>query len=991
MNWKLHVAVAFVSVKILVCSLMAHSQVSLFHPPSFAGSSASAFVADFNGDTKPDILTGDGTMNLGNGDGTFTQGTAVTGGALAVADFNGDGNADVLQQGTGTLLVLLGKGDGTFQAPISSPSNASLSLLSVTDLNGDGKADVVGMFNNALLVYTGKGDGTFAPGVSYDLGSSSAGATLLALGDFNGDGKSDAALITAGSLVPGQILVFVGNGDGTLQAPAKISTGVYYPRYAVTGDFNADGKLDFALGSDGFCNGGPSCPVLPTVFVLKGNGDGTFQAPVVAIPNEGPIFAADVNGDGEVDLIFEGDPTVAQIYLGNGDGTFSNISNYVLALPPNGYFYPGPSSITSGDFNGDGRVDIAVAGQLLLGEGNGKFQGIPLSVTPSAVAAAVIGVMDKSSSLPGVAAVQNQGDSLYILKNNGDASLSLSHTYTMQLPGYQIFAADLNADGNLDLLVLNRDGTTNQAGYSFLLGNGDGSFQSPTFYPLSIAGAAVLADLNHDNKLDLVIDENNQTVGILLGNGDGTFALPVSYFTGGYGILVVADFNGDDNLDIASSAGTYPPTAFLYGNGDGTFQPAVFPPALSSFGPDFTADLNNDGKADLIGTQVAMGNGNGTFTLVPLPSSNGVSFGVNEIADLNGDAKPDMIATTSFGSHDRETALLLGNGDGTFGPRINVPTGFLPISLIADMSNDGRPDLIFFWSTSAVSGIGVELNTTPPGFELSASTLLPPTVTAGSSTSSTLTVVPTFGFTGSVALSISGLPSGASYTFNPPTIANSSGTSVLTISTTASAAQGTYSVQVQGTAGSAFNSVAVSLVVQAPPGFALSASSGSPTSQTISAGQTASFSLDVAPSGSFTGTVNLSCAITPVATMGQPACVLSSSSVQITGTAQTVTVKVTTTGSVTTASAAYLGSPPGPILGTWMLLLLVSGWLLLRNRRRLPILAAPAIALAFASWIGCGGSGTHTRSGTPAGTYTATVTAVSGSLSSNMTLQVIVQ
>jgi hypothetical protein len=114
---------------------------------------------------------------------------------------------------------------------------------------------------------------------------------------------------------------------------------------------------------------------------------------------------------------------------------------------------------------------------VLLGNGNGTFRGIQLSVTPSALAAAVTGVFDNASGLPGVAAVQNQGDSVYILKNNGLGLLSLSHTYTLQAHGYAILAADLNGDGNLDLLVLNFDLTPQLEGYSVLLGNGDGSFQ----------------------------------------------------------------------------------------------------------------------------------------------------------------------------------------------------------------------------------------------------------------------------------------------------------------------------------------------------------------------------------------------------------------------------------------------------------------------------------------------------------------------------------
>ena len=177
----------------IVCLLgpaaFAQGQVSFFSPPTYSGS-GTMFVADFNGDGKPDILSGDtrgigsGSMQLGNGDGTFKTATAVMGAPLAVADFNGDGKLDALEQGTGTLLVLLGNGDGTFQAPISTNSGASLTAIAAADLNGDGKADAVGVFNSSLLVYLSKGDGTFAAGVPYNLGASSSGETLTLLGDF---------------------------------------------------------------------------------------------------------------------------------------------------------------------------------------------------------------------------------------------------------------------------------------------------------------------------------------------------------------------------------------------------------------------------------------------------------------------------------------------------------------------------------------------------------------------------------------------------------------------------------------------------------------------------------------------------------------------------------------------------------------------------------------------------------------------------------------
>jgi hypothetical protein len=972
------------------------AQVSFFQPPTYAGS-GNVFVADFNGDGKQDILTSDGTMNLGNGDGTFTPGTSVSvssGQVLAVADFNGDGKPDVLEQGTGTLLVLLGNGDGTFKAPLSTASGASLSAVAAIDLNGDGKADVVGVFNSSLMVYISNGDGTFKSGVSYNIGVTPA--ALLSLGDFNGDGKTDVALSSGNSSTVGEEVVFLGNGDGTFQSTPKTSAGIFsildLANAAAVGDFNGDGKLDLAVSG---CNAG-NCSY-STVYIFAGNGDGTFQAPSTAISASGSLAALDFNGDGKLDLIVStAGPT--EIYLGNGDGTFSNNANY-----------PGSCAAVA-DFNGDGKPDIAGAGAVLLGNGNGTFQGVQQGLTPGNPIAAVVGDFAKTGT-PDVAVVSS--DNVYILKNNGSAGLSLVNTYTLQQPGYAIVTADFNGDGNLDLMVIST-ATSDDWSYCVLLGNGDGSFQSPVFYPQSVITAAtgysiVVADFNKDNKLDVAISmagaADNQSLALLLGNGDGTFAAPSYVYDDGAQTLLAADFNGDGKLDIAAgfTNGTTSGTALLLGNGDGTFQAAVFPTSLNGFVAQFTADLNNDGNPDLVsGNWTALGNGDGTFTLLPLPS---VSYQVSALADLNGDGKPDELVTYYGQSvHAQNTGIILGNGDGTFGPLIDFPTsGLLPIfgagitstiALIADMNGDGRPDIVF--SPTLVSpgtGIAVMLNTTSPGFGVLASALSPAPVTAGNSATATVTVSPAFGFSGTVALSCTGLPRGATCALNPPSIANSSGTSALTISTTGSLAAGTYPVQVTGTAGSIVNSMSVSLVVQAAPGFSLDGASGSPTSQTISAGQTASFGLALAPTGSFTGTVNLSCAITPSVTPA-PTCTLSSSSVQISGSgAQPVTVKVATTAGTT--GTAFRGNlPPGTMPLTWSLLLLGSAWLWARNRKRWSALAASMLVLTVLTCVSCGGSGSsssHTTTGTPTGNYAVTITASSGGVSHSMPLQVVVQ
>ena len=420
-------------------------------------------------------------------------------------------------------------------------------------------------------------------------------------------------------------------------------------------------------------------------------------------------------------------------------------------------------------------------------------------------------------------------------------------------------------------------------------------------------------------------------------------------------------------------------------------------PSSASFVALATADLNNDGKPDLVSpNQVALGanpvnSGGDAFTLLPplFPAGSGVLSSV--IADLNGDGKLDLVVTVNdTNGNPQQSGILLGIGDGTFGPMINVPsTGYLPSGfMVSDMNGDGRPDIVF----PTRLGFGVLFNTTPAGFELLASKLSPAIVAMGNSATSTVTAIPMFGFNGAVALSCTGLPSGASCAFNPPTIANSSGTSTLTIATTTAIAAGTFPVQVQGSAGAITNSTTLSLVVQAPD-FSVGMSSGTPTSQTISAGQTANFNLVITPSGSFTGEVNLSCGITPVVTPA-PTCTLSSASVQVSGSsAQPVTVTVGTTASVTTGAVSYTHFPPAAMPLAWMSILLGSAFWM-RNRKRLSVLATPVIVLTLALCVSCGGSGStssHTTPGTPAGTYTATVTASSGSLSHSTALQLVVQ
>jgi hypothetical protein len=308
---------------------------SVFSPSPYA-----VVVADFNGDGKADLATS-GSILLGNGDGTFQSvGTYPIGPTwLVVADFNGDGKADLAGAGE----VSLGNGDGTFQYPLAYPIGAGypVSTIAVSDLNGDGYADIAAFAGDGYLwVLLGNGDGTFQPAIKSSATNSRQFIYSMAIGDFNGDGKPD---VVGTDVNFANVLVLLGNGDGTFQPPVSyaVDNG---PNAVVIADFNNDGKLDFATLNY----------YTSDISVVLGNGDGTFQAPVnfPAGPAPQGLTVADFDGDGVPDLATTTSQSSLLVLLGNGDGTLRPAKNYGL----------GWGLTVVGDFNRDGRVDVAIAG-----------------------------------------------------------------------------------------------------------------------------------------------------------------------------------------------------------------------------------------------------------------------------------------------------------------------------------------------------------------------------------------------------------------------------------------------------------------------------------------------------------------------------------------------------------------------------------------------------------------------------------------------------
>ena len=428
--------------------------------------------------------------------------------AVAVADVNGDGHPDLLvvnycasssDCSNGTVGVLLGNGDGTFQAAVSCNSGGYYAYtVAVADVNGDGHPDLLVAVDGAVGVLLGNGDGTFQAAVSYKSGGQYG--TSIAVADVNGDGKPD--VLVTNSPEVGGVGVLLGNGDGTFQA--AINSGSYEASSIAVADVNGDGKPDLLVAD--YCASSNCSNSM--VGVLLGNGDGTFQS-ALSYGSGGnlatSIAVLDVNGDGKPDLLVTNNCDsssnclnggVVSVLLGNGNGTFQAAVSYNSG----GYY---AYSVAVADVSGDGHPDLVVANYC-----NSS-------------------ISDCDHSVEG---------SVGVLLGNGDGTFQAAVTYNSGgYEAYSVAVADVNGDGHPDLLVANccvsSDSWANGA-VGVLLGNGDGTFQAAPNYNSGGVNAQsiAVADVNGDGKPDLLVanacaDSNcaNGSVGVLLGNGDGTF------------------------------------------------------------------------------------------------------------------------------------------------------------------------------------------------------------------------------------------------------------------------------------------------------------------------------------------------------------------------------------------------------------------------------------------------------------------------------------
>jgi hypothetical protein len=555
-------------------------------------------VGDFTGRGIPDLVTvnvqqdyyaGFDSFSVlaGNGDGTFQ--TAVTytlprtPSSLAAGDFTGNGRLGLAVGTGGGVMVLLGNGDRTFQAPVFYPTDPHSGVPSVLvrDLAGTGRLDLVTANPGAdtVSVLRGHGDGTFAPAANYPVG----GRLPLTVdaGRFRPGGPLDLVTANQGD---GSVSVLPGAGDGTFGPPSQYAAGSR-PNAVAAADFAGRGTDDIAATND------RGVGTVSTVRVLFNQGDGTFPPPPLPQVQVGQgtnsLATGDFRGIGVQDLVttnfYSG---TVSVFLGNGDGTFGAPHTF-----PAG---PTPVRVVVGDFNGDGRLDLAVADSpftgtpgvsILLGNGDGTFQAprsFPAGGLPLSIAA---GHFHDPNILDLVVTVfvvtGSQQNRANVLLGNGDGTFQAPVSYPVGRTPLSVAVGDLRGNGITDLVVANADGNT----VSVLRGNGDGTFGSAVDYRISndfsvafYPRFVTVGDLRGNGRLDIVTLNGGGrfTATVLPSNGDGTFGAPIPIDAGpGARAAAIADFDGDGTPDLLVTNQETDTVSLLPGNGDGTFRPRV--------------------------------------------------------------------------------------------------------------------------------------------------------------------------------------------------------------------------------------------------------------------------------------------------------------------------------------------------------------------------------------------------------------------------------
>jgi len=889
-----------------------------------------------------------------------------------MGDFNGDGNPDFVSivgdpnnTGNFSFAVVMSNGDGTFQTPVLTavPGNTT-DPFAVADVNNDGCTDVILVHQaNAVdpasfYVMLSNGDGTFTVGNGgnpYVITANSLSGGTVA--DFDHDGKLDVVVVDGAN--PASVWVVTGNNDGTFNpVSAPISLGGPAGFDVFFADLNGDGQLD-VTGND--LNTGEQTVYLAT--------SASQFAPAALYPTSDGVYDAcnttigDLTGDGKPEIISPNcqDNTIT-IFVNNGDGTFQTGQYYNSAANPTtgNAIYSNPESVAIGDVNGDGVPDLVTTNNytgdvtVLTGNGDGTVN-VPTNgyaVGGAPVRPAIIADLNGD----GLADVIVPDDyySLVYMKGYGDGTFQAAVNYyspigdTGKGDGVDIATGDFNGDGLADVVLGNSTDPT--VGISVFLSNADGTLQPGVNYGTG-GGLEYVAvgDFDKDGILDIAAaDYNNGVVQIFKGNGangvgDGTFTSGATYPTDttvtGPSAVVVADFNQDGfpDLAVANSAGSN--VGVLLNDGHGAFgAPMNYATCASS--PQVTAaDLNGDGYPDLVipmpactGVGIFLNLADGTGMLSAMPDL-GVGNRPYQIAvgDMNGDAKADLVITMDDYLNGHGISVALGNNDGTFqapntpGYAVSTqPAYYQPLPQyvkLVDLDGDGNLDAIYnnanYGTVGVLRGMGDGTLSAPVA-----------EYPAGS-----------YAFGLAVGdVNGDGAPdvvASIAYTSGVTTLINSSGSGVT-------------------------------------PDYSLAAN---PNTQTVTAGQTATYTITLTGRYFYNGTVTFAC--DPASLPSKTSCTFTPATLTPNGNgAITTTLSLKTTATVTTSEVVqgHATTLLASLTGMGLFGLILAGdWKKKGNRRLGMVLMVIAVGMLI-TMAGCGGSSstptTHqTIPGTPSGSY----------------------
>ncbi len=658
--------------------------------------------ADLNGDGDLDLITGNQSASgastvsilLGAGDGAFLDAIDFDAGqrlaSFTLADMDRDGDLDLVTANDTSARVLLNDGEAQFSAFTALTVAASAVFVAAADVNDDGHLDLVTAHSDAdmISVRVQSGGGGFGPPAQLPTGDH---PNSVAASDFDAGGDVDLAVCNRNT---GTVSILPGRGDGTFEDAIEIETGTSRPFAVLAADLNGDGNVDLAVGS-------------PTsTAVLAGQGGHAFSEPLrfdyVGAANS--LISDDIDDDGSIDLIvgFKDIDKVTLIrnHLTTSFSFRAAVENQARMLKS--------SSVAAGDLNADGATDLAlIAGSNVAiawnieGEiGSALFddQAFLALGNPHTIA---LGDLDGDEDLDVVTGNHVAGTRISVLKNRGDGTFADIATYDTRGFSFSVEVADLDGDGDLDIAsaypessavqIINNDG---QGVFA------EGANQRVGGRPHDVA----VGDLDGDRDIDVIsANLSSNTVSLLFNRGDGTFETWIDLASGSAPVAAqLADLNGDGDLDIAvANSGSFDVWVFA-NRGDGSFAPGI--PHDLVGGPTFVAvgDLDLDGHLDVVTanesaqTVSVLWNlgvaGEAPSFAVPVDIAVGANPHSVLTADLTGSGRLDVVTANQIHN---TLSVLFNDGGRSFAPATSVPVGTQPrFAAAGDLDLDGDMDLI---------------------------------------------------------------------------------------------------------------------------------------------------------------------------------------------------------------------------------------------------------------------------------------------------------